>query len=213
MLRLLRQHLATITVAFVTAAVTAGGPAVAAVVADYARNSDQVDGRDAVGAGASAAERAGNVVATNRAGKLPASAIPTVSNAEKLDGLDAAKFTRSVLPSGQTLRGDYAAWGSSNGYFGDTVQFRMRIPSDVDSADVSWMSSVAAPTAECPGPGRAAAGHLCVYEVGGGSRSAGVVIAPEDGGRGASTFGFSVKFLASGGGAGFSYGTWAYRAP
>lgn len=208
----LKRHLSTFVIAFVTAAVTAGGPALAAAVAE-AVNADTVDGRHAVGPGASPAERAGKLVATNRSGTFPRSVVGKAADADRLDGLDSSRFARAVLPSGDVLHGEYAAWGSTAGYLGDTVSFRTPIPADLDATDVAWRSSSARPTARCPGPGQAAAGTLCVYEVGGGSRSAAAIKAPEDGGAGASTLGFTVMFSAVGGGTAFSYGTWTYQAP
>jgi hypothetical protein len=91
----LRAHLSTIVVAFVTAAVTAGGPAVAASIVDYARNADKVDGRHAVGAGTSAANRAGKLVATNGDGRLPNGIITKAPDANRLDGLDSSSFLRA----------------------------------------------------------------------------------------------------------------------
>lgn len=198
--------------AFVTAAVTAGGPALAAAVAQ-AVNADTVDGRHAVGHRASPAQRAGKLVATNRAGRLPDDIIRRAGNADRLDGLNSSDFVRSVVPSGTTMRGEYGAWGGPGGYLGDAVTFRMAIPADLDAEHVSWRSSLAQPTLGCPGRGQAAAGWLCVYEVGGGSRRRATITASEDGGRGASTSGFAVSFTADGAGPSFSHGTWAYTAP
>lgn len=88
----------TIVIAMVTAAVTAGSPAVAGVIADYARDADRVDGKDAVRASASHEERAGNLVATNRYGYLPNTIIHMAQNADRLDGLSQGAFARrSVL--------------------------------------------------------------------------------------------------------------------
>ena len=86
----IRRHASTVVVAMVTAAVTAGGPAVAA--AYDAMNARKVDGRDAVGAGASASDRAGNLVATNSAGRLPNNIISKAPDAQELDGNDSTAF-------------------------------------------------------------------------------------------------------------------------
>jgi hypothetical protein len=84
----MNKHLSTFVVAVVTAAVTASAPAVAATLADYAKNADKVDGRHAVGAHAASGERAGRLVATNAQGRLPNDIIGTAPNAERVDGLE-----------------------------------------------------------------------------------------------------------------------------
>lgn len=95
MLGLVRRHLSTIAVAFVTAAVTAGGPALAA--AFDAINADKVDNRHAVGAGATSDERKGKLVATSpTTGRLPNDIIAKAPNADRLGGLNAAAFSRRL---------------------------------------------------------------------------------------------------------------------
>lgn len=78
-------------VAMATAAITAGGPAIAASIADYARNADQVDGKHAVGAATTSAKRAGKLVATNSSGRLPNNIIAKAPDAAKLNGRSAAQ--------------------------------------------------------------------------------------------------------------------------
>jgi hypothetical protein len=89
-----RKHLPTMVVAAVTAMVTAGAPALAGSVVNYARNADKVDGKHAVGAAASIATRAGKLVATNAAGRLPNDIIAKAPDAEQLDGTDSAGFVQ-----------------------------------------------------------------------------------------------------------------------
>jgi len=75
-----------------------GAPALA--VAIDALNAHRVDGFHAVGAGASASQRAGKLVATNSQGKLPAGAIPT-------------KATSYTVPAqGLNISGDAPTRGS-----------------------------------------------------------------------------------------------------
>jgi hypothetical protein len=97
------MHLRTFVIAVVAAAVTAGAPAVAATLADYAKNADKVDGRHAVSAHASSDDRAGRLVATNARGRLPNDIIATAPNAELVDGLDstdlATKGTFDIVAS------------------------------------------------------------------------------------------------------------------
>lgn len=78
----------TVLVAMVTAAITAGAPAIAhGVHAAFAHNADKVDGKHAVGSGATTASRKGKLVATSPAtGRLPNNIIATAPNAAKLQG-------------------------------------------------------------------------------------------------------------------------------
>jgi hypothetical protein len=57
-------------------------------------NADTVDGKDAVGAGASISARARKLVATDKQGRLPNKIIRRAPDASKLDGLDSTAFVR-----------------------------------------------------------------------------------------------------------------------
>jgi hypothetical protein len=57
-------------------------------------NADTLDGRHAVGAGATPTERAGQLVATNAGGYLPNDIIRKAQDADKLDGVDSSAFPR-----------------------------------------------------------------------------------------------------------------------
>jgi hypothetical protein len=92
MLGQLRKHSATVIVAFITAAVTAGTPALAGVFAEYAKNSDKVDGVHAVRASASLRDAAGRLVAHNGSGVIPKRFLPRVGDADTLDGQDSTDF-------------------------------------------------------------------------------------------------------------------------
>jgi hypothetical protein len=91
MLERLRSHLSIVITAVVTAAVFAGGPSLAQAAFD-AVNSDKVDGKHAVGAGATPTKRAGKLVATNGDGLLPNDIIAQAPDADLLDGLDSSQF-------------------------------------------------------------------------------------------------------------------------
>jgi hypothetical protein len=83
--------------ALVIAVAGAGGPAIAGV---FATNSDKVDGKHAVGATASTAQRKGKLVATNRRGKLPNNIIVKAPDAGKVDGIDSSALLRKTGPAG-----------------------------------------------------------------------------------------------------------------
>jgi hypothetical protein len=94
MLQLIRRNAQTIVVAMVTAAVTAGGPALAHGVqhALFAHNADKVDGKHAVGAGATADQRKRKLVATDGSGALPNDIISKALDSDLLDGQDSSAF-------------------------------------------------------------------------------------------------------------------------
>jgi hypothetical protein len=93
MLERLRKHASTVAVAALTAMVTATAPAIAEVIADFAKNADKVDGKHAVGFNATSGERKGKLVATSRGtGRLPNDIIAKAPNANLLDGIDSATF-------------------------------------------------------------------------------------------------------------------------
>jgi hypothetical protein len=101
--------LALSTVALVVAAAGTGGPAIAGV---FASDSHRVDGKHAVGARASVANRAGKLVATNGAGRLPNNIITKAPNADRLDGLDSSALLRKSSPAGSlTFLGQVSSTG------------------------------------------------------------------------------------------------------
>jgi hypothetical protein len=130
----LKRDLRTIVVAVVAASVTAAAPAVAHGVqhALFAHNADKVDGKHAVGSGATLTAAAGKLVATTGTGRLAARFMPngfagprayaTVSN-ETVD-----------FESGQARRGFSAVARPTNGIYCLTVTPASGI--DVDTATV-----------------------------------------------------------------------------
>jgi hypothetical protein len=87
-------------------------------------------------------------------------------NADKLDGLDSRDFAglNTKMKPGKTLKGVYSAAGSATGGFmGTTLEFNPRLPADILASNVHYMT-VGTTSADCPGAGRAARGHLCIYE-------------------------------------------------
>jgi hypothetical protein len=77
-------------------------PAVSATVkhALFADRADTVDGKHAVGAGASPAKRRGKLVATNRKGRLPNNVIAKAPDAARLDGFTGAQLRTVTVPTG-----------------------------------------------------------------------------------------------------------------
>lgn len=75
-----------------------GGPAVARVIADYARNAERVDGFSAVGFGSE--HRAGKVVATDDRGRLPDNIIRHAPDAARLGGRAARAYQLKCSTTG-----------------------------------------------------------------------------------------------------------------
>ena len=92
----LRSHLPVLITAVVVGTLAAGGPALAAAAYD-ALNADKVDGKHAVGSGASIENRKGKLVATSpTTGRLPNNIIAKAPDAELLDGKDSAAFLAAL---------------------------------------------------------------------------------------------------------------------
>lgn len=108
----LRNHGLTFVIAALTAAITAGGPALARTVTDFARNADKVDGRHAVGARSAPDERARKLVATNRSGFLPNDIIRTALDSKALGGVNAPRYATECDPG--TLGGATAVGGAAD---------------------------------------------------------------------------------------------------
>lgn len=197
------------TAALVVALAGTGGPVVAS--AFDARNADKVDGRHAVGAGATVTQRAGRLVATGSTGRLPNNIIGKPPNADRVDGLDSTELqVPAFVPEGRTLTG---FWGfdvqtQGDGDWGTTISFPFPVP---DPPAARYVNVQAPPTEECPGTAtdpRAAPGFLCIY------RQAGGGAALTDPGMVVSRWGAAFQF-GDNGSAGdlFAYGTWAVTAP
>ena len=89
----IRTHLPVLITAVLVSTVFAAGPTVAHAAYD-AINADKVDGKHAVGAGSTVANRKGKLVATSpTTGQLPNNIIAKAPDAGTLDGIDSTKFS------------------------------------------------------------------------------------------------------------------------
>jgi Collagen triple helix repeat (20 copies) len=70
----------------------------------------------------------------------------------------------ATLPSGASLAGTWGVGNGANGYASDSVDFRMPLAT---TPSAHYIANPGQQTTDCSGPGHAAAGHLCVYEIGG----------------------------------------------
>lgn len=91
----LQRQQPVIVTAVVVGTLVAFGPGVAQAAYD-AVNADKVDGKHAVGAGATISGRAGKLVATDAEGRLPNNIIATAPNAAKLAGVGALGWLRDL---------------------------------------------------------------------------------------------------------------------
>ena len=119
----------------------------------------------------------------------------------------------TTLQSGQNETGLYSAWGGgASSYFASNVNFRIPLAADLPAAKVAFIAQGSPYTVDCPGPGQARAGFLCVYELTFGLRTFGGLFNPTTGLDGASRYGFSIYFTATAGSS-WSYGQWTVAAP
>jgi hypothetical protein len=110
----LRDHLSIIITAAVVSTVFMAGPSVAQAAYD-AVNADKVDGKHAVGAGATVDARKGKLVATSpTTGRLPNDIIAKAPNADKLDGRDSTVFFRDYeVVDGELVLIDSGLYGEA----------------------------------------------------------------------------------------------------
>jgi hypothetical protein len=90
----------------------------------------------------------------------------SADDASKLGGVTATRYLTvgSKLGSGETEVGVFATSAPDGSYGSVAINFFPRLPGRVPGSNAEILS-VGATTAGCPGPRRAAAGFLCVYEV------------------------------------------------
>lgn len=86
-------------------------------------------------------------------------------DADELGGRPANSYMTvdSVLPSGETLVGDFAAAAASGGHGTALVQFWPHLPETLQGNHIKVIHSSADYTAECPGPTQAAPTYMCIY--------------------------------------------------
>ena len=122
----------------------------------------------------------------------------------------------ATLPSGHSESGTYSVASSEGGYLTEGITFPIYLASALGETHVAWLAHGAAPTETCPGPGRAAAGYLCVYEQLGefrkpdGSIS---TVSTQVGHAGSNAYGFIVFLDGEGEKLSYSYGSWTVTAP
>ncbi len=208
-----------VAVAVVTAALTAGGPAIAHGVrhALFAHNSDKVDHKHAVGYRSSSARRQGKLVATSKtSGRLPNDIISKAPNADELDGIESANvLPGGILPRGSTIRGYWElGWtaDAAGEFQEDAIAFGFTLRSSPTPHLIP--DGDPAPPA-CPGGAQnpqANPGHLCVYERSNNNATA-TAVCNFDTCPAATRWGAALTTNSVAAGGVFIRGTWAVTAP
>ena len=208
----LSRDVRTVVVALLVSFLVMATPSVAAKI----KNAHKVDGKHAVGAGASVTKRAGKLVATNRQGRLPDNIIRRAPDADRLDGLDSTALVPRDASPGSVQVGLWSAWGGGGAYVADAVAFQSRLPFDVAEPRVTFVPSGSAFTTECPAYRTVAAvGWGCFYELNAANTSLGEIFRQNSSGGGAnglSRDGFGIYFNCFGATC-YSYGQWVVSAP
>jgi hypothetical protein len=134
-------------------------------------------------------------------------------NTGQLGGVAATGYQRSTLPSGQTERGEYSAWGPPGSDLSSSATFPIRLAAGLDSAHIHFIAKGGTPPAECPGTHAspaAASGNLCIYETSSNESALGGIFATSSGTPATTdSYGFGIYFSTSGSGTAWSYGAWA----
>jgi hypothetical protein len=117
--------------------------------------------------------------------------------------------TATTLQSGQTEVGSYAVTGyTTSALMLEAVNLRVPLPSATDKIEFHN----GAVSANCPGPGQAAPGYLCIYKFSGAATFDHVLDEFAGIANQASATGFLLEFTADSTGS-YSDGTWAITAP
>ena len=123
------------------------------------------------------------------------------------DGADGQDLTHtSTLPSGETLTGIYSI-NNGGDYDGAAIEFRPQLA----SGTVITPHYIGGANANCPGPGQAEPGHLCVYEDDASSVTLNGFADPR--GSGSVDEWGTIFYLDTSAAGSFSNGTWAVTAP
>lgn len=118
----------------------------------------------------------------------------------------------TVLASGHTETGAWAVSGGMPNFLVEAIDFYPTLPGPVPVADESFLVEGASSTA-CPAPGRAAPGHLCVYETLGSSTEFLSFQSPTDPSSHSADPAGVILYLRPEATSAATRGTWSYSAP
>jgi hypothetical protein len=157
---------------------------------------------------------AGKTGATGATGKEGPQGAQGLAGKEGAAGTKGANFTdETTLAAGQTLTGSWGVGGGTGDWMGDSVQFRIPLPAAL--SEENYIASSGEYSTTCPGPGKAAAGQLCVYKDEGAGVFTFSAIYNDEGGTsksGPGASGFLIYFFGESEEA-YASGDWAVTAP
>lgn len=153
--------------------------------------------------------------ATGKTGAIGPAGPAGASGKEGSQGKEGASGTYpTTLTSGHSESGNYAvaAGDSKTGFMTEGISFPVPLAGTLDESHASWLQE-GTTSSSCPGPGQAAAGHLCVYEESGAhdAPNEGHAVNNSEGMVGSDSTGFMLFFNVTGEEA-FSYGSWTVTA-
>ena len=123
-------------------------------------------------------------------------------------GASGADFTASsTLRPGETLTGVWAIAGGVSASAPDAIPFAPQLPTSLSAGAVHRLAP-STTSADCPGPGLAAAGNLCVYERASANAAFNTIADPATGDNGANRRGAVIEYTTSASN-GYADGTWA----
>jgi hypothetical protein len=119
----------------------------------------------------------------------------------------------TILPSGASESGVVGgnADGTNPDFIVGQIQYTEPLASPISSSKIIWVTSIT-PNANCPGPGHAAAGYLCLYDLGGDSEESYYAPAGADFNLPSPDPGTFVLWQSSGNDA-YVFATWTVTAP
>ncbi len=140
------------------------------------------------------------------------------TNSSNLGGAAADTYQKygATLPSGRSMSGDYGIRTpntGTSGFLALSVSFPIPLATRIPAARIVYTGPTG--TTNCSGPGNAAAGYLCIYQINsGGVNTPPSVFAFENQSpqNESGNFGFNMEWGVTGAQA-FSIGTWTVTAP
>lgn len=117
----------------------------------------QIDGKNLINHTVAGKKLVNNTVTGTQVNESSLGTVPKAASATTARGL-------TTLPSGRSESGVYAGGSgdSTSGWIGVGISFAQPLAAPIPDANVIWVGNGA--NANCPGPGHAARGFLCLYD-------------------------------------------------
>ena len=149
--------------------------------------------------------------ATHAGSADSATSATSATNSSQLGGVAAAHYMRpgATLASGDTETGVYGATAPSGSLGLAEISFEPKL----GAAPATSEYITTTPSSTCPGPGQAAAGHLCLYQGWIFGMTFSAACSPNDACNGSPTANGASVYFDSTDAQGNTSGNWAYKAP